>query len=166
MPKPKRFYASMKQAAALLNIPYRVFQKAKVHPQCAHCFNPQNGKIDWLLLEPLFRQHHDDLWEGLENTANVEEWELRKKKAAALMAEIELERLRERILYKEDVEQALSAIVNSQRALLRSKAVVDLPQHLVGLTVQEITVKMEELVNSIVLLMKKMKYDTGTPTNQ
>lgn len=162
-PKPI-YYQTMAQVTSKHNVPWRVLKRCKIHPLTMHCFDSHHGqRIHWHLLKPLLEIHKDELYNVAKdqrterNESGVQFWDLRKKKATALMSEIELEELKKNILYREDVEASICSIVNAQRNLLRSKLVVDLPQHLVGLPVETIQIKMEDVVNSVVSLMSNLK---------
>ena len=158
MAKPKTIFSGIRQYVANFGHPQIVLTKAKIHPKMMHCFNPQNNKIDSKLLEPLLKEYHHELWEGVEIKESEEAAELRRKIARADIEEMTRDRLKEKILYKEDIEQAQTALVNAVTAILQSKLVVDFPQQIVGHPVETIAIKCKDLANTLIMTFKNLKY--------
>ena len=152
--KDSQWVRSMAAAAEVLNVDLSLIKAAKRHSSFQQCFHV-NGKVNVEELKILLPQYEIELRESAEDIGGLAEWKTRKTKADALMAEIELEELKKKYLQKEEVIAFLKQIASSQRALLKSKMVHELPSKLLGLNVTEMSVLMENELASILSIFQE-----------
>lgn len=123
---------------------------ARTKPEYAQYFVA--GRVDVLGLQPFIQ----DLLalDAAEQENSSDYWKKRKLKADAQTSEIELDEMRKKFLDKDDVIVFLKQIASSQRALLRSKMVHELPSKLLGLGATDMSVVMETELNEILNLFQ------------
>lgn len=143
----KKWATSMKEAADMLGVDQKIIKNARSHPACNPSFGV-NGRIDVKKLGPLLKVHLAELQAGpQEDTEDY--WDLRKKRAAALLAEIQLDEAKKKYLLREEVLAYIKRVALAQKATLRSRLVNELPPRLLGLGITEMTVILDKEINDI-----------------
>jgi hypothetical protein len=145
-------YMSMAQAARDLKIPKSILIQAKKDPQCT-AFHA-SGRIFKKLLEDYLKTFGKNLMDEMAKGENYNEWKLRKLKAEAQTAELELEEARDKYLDKEQVLAFLRSICLSQKALLKSRFCMELPPKLIGLDQISMQLLIEKELESVCKLLQ------------
>lgn len=136
-------FTTMAQCSSQTNTPKNLLRLAKANGAPGFIGN----RIDWDELQPWLEAHKDTLLNDADDSLN--KWKLRKTKADALTAELELEEMKSQYLIKEEVKAFLQSIAAAQLAVLKSKLVQELPSKLLGLGVTETAVIMEQTVTEL-----------------
>jgi hypothetical protein len=152
------YSSSAKTAAKRMNVDVSLILQCKHHPAFDGCFR-ENRSVNVTLLRKLLADpvKRSLLGSIADEADTIQHWKKLKTKCDALIAEKELEEINNKYVLREDIEKSIEAIGQAQRILLKNKLVEELPPQLAGLTVPEIMIKMDQLVNSIHSLMQNMK---------
>lgn len=146
-------FQNMRQAAAATGIPWATIKAIKANPKCTAFTD--GGRVDADALMSFIQENPEAIEVGEDDT--LQKWKVLLTKSNALIAEKELEELQGKYILREEAEQQIRAIALSQKAMLRSRLVNELPQKLVGMTVPQMVVVMENTLNQICGLMNELK---------
>lgn len=144
----------MKEAANELGVSVGLVKCAKVKNCDAFM---TSGRIIKDKLIKFIEEHRQELEEAEDES--LTKWKVLLTKSNALIAEKELEELQGKYILREEAEKEIRAIALAQKAMLRSRLVQELPQKLVGMTVPQMVVVMEDTLNDICELMNRLKVD-------
>ncbi len=126
---PKQVVNTVKECAGIMGIELDLLLRARAHPDCPR--NPEGGfaPSGRIYITDSFRQwiaaHRDEL-EAVTDE-DRDHWKLRKERAQALLAEMELEIANKRIVNKQDVVDLLERIAAAQVSLFNSRLRQELP---------------------------------------
>lgn len=149
--EPQRIvYDTLTQCSAETKVPKKILRLAKARGAPGF----RGHYVDWHLLGPWIEDNINVLQD--ESDDNLTKWKTKKAKADALMAEIQLDELRQKYLNRDEVEAQITAIALAQKNLLKSKLTQELPPRLLGMSVTEISVEMERSLNEICKLMENL----------
>ena len=148
--QPNGIYSTMAYCSADTGVPKSVLRLAKTKGAPGFI----GYRIDWNQLKPWLDLHGKELEE--EATDNLQAWKTRKTKADALMAEIQLDELKEKYLIKEEVMAQVKAVALAQKNILKSKLCNELPPRLLGMNVTDISIEMDKVLKEVCLLMENL----------
>ncbi len=144
-------YSSISQCAASQGISKTVIRAAKAKGAPGFI----GHRVNWTLLKPWMDEHKSAL--DVEDIDNYQKWRTKRERHEANIAEIKELEARGKFLLKEEVESQIKAIALAQKAILKSRLTQELPPKLLGLSVTEIGVIMDECVHDICRLMEQLK---------
>ncbi len=140
--------------AAQLNVDVQLLTIASKHPMIKHLFK-SNGRCCPSLIAPLLEQYKQELEDSAPE--DIAYWHAMKKKWDALISQKTYEELEQKYVLREVVAQQVGGIAQAQKALLKSKLVIEYPIKQMGLTTPEIAALNETLVQEICDLMENLK---------
>lgn len=118
------------------------------------------GRINWAELKPWLDANTDLLSKIIDkpkSSDDIDELRKRKLRGEADKVGLEVEKLRDNLLNKEDVKDFLRAIAAAQSAILKDKLITELPIKLVGKNQDEISLLLQEVCNELMKLFKDIK---------
>lgn len=122
------------------------------------------GRVNWSEFEPWYEQHKNDL--TTPSDESLTKWKARKTKADALRSELELARLQNRLVDKEDMQQLIRQINSASMAILKSKLCEELTPKLLGLDLVKMNVITRTVFEEVCTLMQSIEISVEEFTNE
>ena len=129
---PNTVFASFAECSDATGVPIEALKYANKHPDGKSNINgcKYTNRIKWDLLKPWLEANGDEINHLSQN--NYDSWLALKTKYQALLAELEYEEKKERLIEKDTVHQLLKRISSAQSSLMNSKFRQELPPRLEG----------------------------------
>lgn len=145
-------YASMKACASIKGVTMKLLRTCKANN--APGFH-QSGRVIWDNLGPWLTENLTEMTEKSLEENDIESLKRRKLSGEATKIELEVEKLRDNLLSKEDVKNFVQAIATAQSAILKERLIDELPVKLVGKEHDEIVFALNRVVTELIALFRK-----------
>jgi hypothetical protein len=151
---------SMKTIAATFGVSMKTLKAAK--ELGGDGFNTNNS-VNWLKLEPWIKEHGDEI-EALQNNS-IEGVTLANKIKDGILKDLEIAKIKGKLVERENVHALLKRISTAQSSLLNAKFIKELLPKMKGKELPEMIVMTNELIAEVISIIQTMPIDKWNQGN-